>query len=152
MNQLNEQETYPCLECGYRMFSSTRQLCGKTQCDYLAASVEENSFDQRCNDNVITIGDIKVHNNPYEYVNMYLDFVPLLLEDDHVSLWNGLGETYLIVRHTQLSAAYNIKNGVTLDRELFFIGRLCDHTFTPTESREYVFFQKKYVYCKYLKE
>lgn len=45
MNQMNEQETYPCLECGYQMNSSTRQLCGKTHCDNLAASVEENSCD-----------------------------------------------------------------------------------------------------------
>ncbi len=44
MNQMNEQ-TYPCLECGYKMQSSTRQLCGKTHCDNLAASVEENSCD-----------------------------------------------------------------------------------------------------------
>jgi hypothetical protein len=28
-------ETYKCLECGVDMESSTRQLCGKTQCDYL---------------------------------------------------------------------------------------------------------------------
>lgn len=33
-----EQQTYPCLECGYRMHSSTRQLCGKLQCDNLAGN------------------------------------------------------------------------------------------------------------------
>lgn len=99
----------------------------------------------------ITIGDIIVHNNPDDYVNMYLEDMPLLTEGDYVSLWNGLGETYLLVRHTILSMNYNIKNDIRIDRDTFFIGRLCDHTFTPTESREYVFFQKKYVYRHYLK-
>ena len=42
MNQTNEEQTYPCLECGYQMNSSTRQLCGKTQCDNLG-NEQENS-------------------------------------------------------------------------------------------------------------
>jgi hypothetical protein len=99
----------------------------------------------------IIIDDITVHNNPDDYINMYVDECPFIVENDYVSLWNGLGETYLLVRHTILSMNYNIKNNIREDRELFFIGRVCDHTFTPTEKREYVFFKKKYIYRHYLK-
>jgi hypothetical protein len=47
-----EQQTYPCLECGYRMHSSTRQLCGKLQCDNLAGnySNEESELESSTNE------------------------------------------------------------------------------------------------------
>ena len=101
---------------------------------------------------MIEIGGLKIHNNSRDYVNMYPDKCPLVLENDIVSLWNGVGETFLRVRHVELSAQYNIQKDIRNDHDLFFIGRLCNPDLTDSESREYVFFQKKYIYRLYLKE
>ncbi len=101
---------------------------------------------------MLEINGIKIHNNKHDFVNMYPDKCPVVLENDMVSLWNGFGETFLRIRHIEVTAQYNIQKGITNDHDLFFVGRLCNSDFTNTESREYVFFQKKYIYRLYLKD
>ncbi len=63
-------ETYRCLECGYDMGSSTRQLCGKTQCDYLGNSfVEEHSpREEPCNEDEEKYLEDDFEDNPKRYL------------------------------------------------------------------------------------
>lgn len=90
MNQINEQ-TYPCLECGYKMQSSTRQLCGKTHCDNLGNGEEENS----CEDNsfvkrqfVQEFGEDALN----KHFRFYCDVIDL---EKHYFRCNGYSEEYI---------------------------------------------------------
>jgi hypothetical protein len=61
-------ETYKCLECGFDMESSTRQLCGKTQCNHLGNSFGEEYFpeEEEHKDDEDEYDDLK--DNPKRYL------------------------------------------------------------------------------------